>query len=171
MGTARRHYLAERLLTDMIGVPWARAHAEAERWQHSISDETEEKLWEALGRPTTCPHGSPIPGTGACFSPHTRRLTEAQPGEELVVERISERAVENAELLAFFQAHQLVPGERLEVCEVSPVTGTLSLHTEHGDVTLGLEAATQVMVVPARMYGHRPAPQRLRRREATTSAS
>jgi DtxR family Mn-dependent transcriptional regulator len=170
MTTARRHYLAECLLTDVIGVPWSRAHAEAERWRHSLSDETEEKLWEALGRPTMCPHGSPIPGTGACFSPHTRRLTEAEAGADFVVERISERAVQNVDLLAFFADHGLVPGSRLRVCELSPVTGTLTVHTERGDVTLGLEAATQLMVVPAELYGHRPAPEKLRR-ELSHSAS
>lgn len=163
MSTARRHYLAERLLTDLIGVQWSRAHAEAERWRHSITDETEEKLWTALGRPTTCPHGSPIPGTGACFSPHTRRLTEAEAGSEVVVGRISERAVENEDLLEFFQTHNLMPGNRLKVCDLSPVTGTLTVCTERGDVTLGLEAATQVMVVPQALYGHRPAPEKLRR--------
>lgn len=163
MSTARRHYLAERLLTDMIGLEWSRAHAEAERWQHSISDETEEKLWEALGRPTTCPHGSPIPGTGACFSPHTRRLTEAEEGEEVVIERISERATENMGLLVFFEQHRLVPGQRLQVCKLSPVTGTLTARTDQGDVTLGIEAATQLIVVPQHLHSHRPAPERLRR--------
>jgi len=163
MSTARRHYLAERLLTDLIGVEWSRAHAEAERWRFSITDETEEKLWEALGRPTTCPHGSPIPGTGACFSPHTRRLTEVEPGEAVIVERIAERAKENMELLAYFQEHGLVPGERLHVCEASVVTGTLMLQTARGEVTLGTAAATQLMVVPERLFGHRPAPDRLRR--------
>ncbi len=170
MSTARRHYLAERLLTDMIGVEWSRAHAEAERWQHSISDETEEKLWEALGRPTTCPHGSPIPGTGACFSPHTRRLTEAETNEQVVIERISERAKENMGLLAFFEEHHLVPGTHLQVCELSQVTGTLTVHTEDRKVTLGIGTATQLIVVPEHLYGHRPPPARLRR-ETLSSTS
>lgn len=164
MSTARRHYLAERLLTDMIGVEWSRSHAEAERWQHAISAETEEKLWEALGRPTTCPHGSPIPGTGACFSPHTRRLTETEPGEEVVVERISERAKENLDLLRFFEQQELVPGRTLEVRELSPVTGTITVRAEHRDITLGLEAATQVMVVPTHLFQHRKTPEKLNAR-------
>lgn len=163
MSTARRHYLAERLLTDLIGVEWSRAHAEAERWQHSISDATEEKLWEALGRPTTCPHGSPIPGTGACFSPHTRRLTQTETGEEVIVERISERAAENMDLLEYFQQHDIVPGQKLQVRDLSLVTGTLTVRTDHTDVTLGIEAATQVMVVPAHLHHHRKTPEKLRR--------
>lgn len=163
MSTARRHYLAERLLTDMIGVDWARSHAEAERWQHSITDETEEKLWEALGRPTTCPHGSPIPGTGACFSPHTRRLTQTQVDTEVVVERISERAAENTGLLGFFQDHGIVPGQKLTVLDHNAITGTLTAQTDCGEITLGLDAATQVMVVPAHLNHQRTVPVRLRR--------
>lgn len=163
MSTARRHYLAERLLTDLIGVEWSRAHAEAERWQHSITDATEEKLWEALGRPTTCPHGSPIPGTGACFSPHTHRLAQAEVGEEVVIESISERAAENMDLLEYFQHHDLMPGRKLLMKEYSPVTGTVTVQTEHSEVTIGLDAATQVMVVPAHLARQRKIPERLRR--------
>ena len=170
MSTARRHYLAERLLTDLIGLPWPQAHAEAERWQHAISPETEERLWEALGRPTTCPHGSPIPGTGACFSPHTRRLTESEPGEQVIVERISERAVENLELLEYFQGHGLLPGRCMTVREISTVTGTLTVETDEGGVTLGLEPARQIMVVPKRLHTHRPAPARLRRETAAATS-
>ena len=37
----RKHRLAERLLTDVIGLPWHKVHAEADRWEHVISDEVE----------------------------------------------------------------------------------------------------------------------------------
>lgn len=170
ISTARRHYLAERLLTDMIGIDWAEAHREAERWQHSISDQTEEKLWEALGRPTTCPHGSPIPGTGACFSPHTRPLTHAVPTEAVIVERISDRASENYELLRFFAEHGIMPGLRLQLVEVSKVSGTVTVRGAQGEVTLGIEPAAHVMVVPEQLAHPRPAPVRLRLETATHSA-
>ena len=58
----RKHRLAERLLVDVIGLPWHKAHLEAGRWEHVISDEVEERLVELLGNPRTCPHGNPIPG-------------------------------------------------------------------------------------------------------------
>jgi DtxR family Mn-dependent transcriptional regulator len=61
----RKHRLAERLLTDIIGLDWHKAHMEAGRWEHVISDEVEERLIELLENPTTCPHGNPIPGAGA----------------------------------------------------------------------------------------------------------
>lgn len=163
MDTARRHYLAERLLTDLIGFDWALVHSEAERWQHSISGATEEKLWEALGRPTTCPHGSPIPGTGACFSPHARKLTQAAVGEKYIIERISERAVENTALLSFFQAHDLMPAHSISVKELSSVTGTIVIQTELGEAALDIRTADQIIVAPANLSIHRKAPERLRR--------
>src|SRR6476620_6295978 len=58
----RRHRLAERLLVDVIGLEWEKVHKEADRWEHAISAEVEEKLVELLGDPGTCPHGTPIPG-------------------------------------------------------------------------------------------------------------
>lgn len=145
---ARRHHLAERLLTEYLGFDWARVHTEAERWQHTLSAETEQMLWEALGRPTTCPHGNPIIGTGACFSPGTRWLNEAREGDEMVVERIAERAEVNAGLMQFFQRHGIIPEAALVIEEVVPANGTVSVTTPHGTVALGLEAAAQVLVRP-----------------------
>src|SRR5688500_10722641 len=58
----RKHRLAERLLTDVIGLEWHKAHLEACRWEHVISDEVEERLVALLENPQTCPHGNPIPG-------------------------------------------------------------------------------------------------------------
>src|SRR5687767_15527165 len=74
----RKHRLAERLLTDVIGLPWAKAHTEACRWEHVISDEVEERLVVLLGNPTTCPHGNPIPGTTP-GRVRTTVLSEAAP--------------------------------------------------------------------------------------------
>jgi DtxR family Mn-dependent transcriptional regulator len=58
----RRHRLAERFLTDLLGLPWHRTHVEASRWEHLISGEVEELIRDKLGNPATCPHGNPIPG-------------------------------------------------------------------------------------------------------------
>ena len=63
VSVVRRHRLAERLLVDVIGLDWEKAHREADRWEHAISAEVEEKLVELLGDPATCPHGNPIPGS------------------------------------------------------------------------------------------------------------
>ena len=78
-GVVRKHRLAERLLVDIIGLDWDKAHIEAGRWEHVISDDVEERLVVLLGNPTTCPHGNPIPGVDR-VGPEQHRLAEAQPG-------------------------------------------------------------------------------------------
>jgi len=58
----RKHRLAERLLTDVIGLDLELVHSEACRWEHVISETVERRLIELLGHPTTSPYGNPIPG-------------------------------------------------------------------------------------------------------------
>src|SRR5947207_1091373 len=65
----RRHRLAERLLVDVLGLNWAEAHDEACELEHAISPRVERALTEFLGNPQTCPHGNPIPGSGAVVDP------------------------------------------------------------------------------------------------------
>src|SRR4029453_13025623 len=87
----RRHRLAERLLVDVMRLEWEKVHREADRWEHAISSDVEEKLVLLLGDPATCPHGNPIPG-----SKHATRkepmvaLAAAEPGS-VTVARISEK--------------------------------------------------------------------------------
>src|SRR5215216_1054473 len=87
----RRHRLAERLLTDVIGLEWEKVHREADRWEHAISADVEEKLVELLGDPMTCPHGNPIPGSKRQASRKAVvSLVKAEPGR-VTVARISEK--------------------------------------------------------------------------------
>jgi len=60
----RKHRLAERLLTDVIGLDWELVHEEACRWEHVMSENVERRLLELLGNPTASPYGNPIPGLG-----------------------------------------------------------------------------------------------------------
>ncbi len=86
----RRHRLAERFLTDMLGLSWAEAHDEAGRWEHVISPTVELAMMRALGDPTTCPHGNPIPGTD--YQPPTSvTLNTLSVGQSFTVSRIPRR--------------------------------------------------------------------------------
>ena len=58
----RKHRLAERLLSDVIGLEWEFVHDEACRWEHVMSEQVERKILEMLGHPTESPYGNPIPG-------------------------------------------------------------------------------------------------------------
>ncbi|MFM9084731.1 MAG: metal-dependent transcriptional regulator, partial [Actinomycetota bacterium] len=85
----RRHRLAERFLTDILGLSWALAHREAGKWEHIMSAEVEEAMDRVLGGPTTCPHGNPIPGSNY-EAPDAVRLADLAPGQTFTVSRIPE---------------------------------------------------------------------------------
>lgn len=61
----RKHRIAERLLTDVIGLDWPFVHEEACRWEHVMSDAVERRLVALLGEPHSDPYGNPIPGLEA----------------------------------------------------------------------------------------------------------
>lgn len=113
----RRHRLAERLLVDVIGLEWEKVHREADRWEHAISADVEEKLVELLGDPLTCPHGNPIPGSKRkAEKVPLVRLQEAQPGR-ITVTRISEKLEMDDESLRMVAAARLIPGASATVVE------------------------------------------------------
>jgi DtxR family Mn-dependent transcriptional regulator len=106
----RRHRLAERLLVDVIGLEWEKVHREADRWEHAISTDVEEKLVELLGDPATCPHGNPIPGSknaGRAFQ--TVTLSQAPTGP-ITVRRVSERLETDDDGLRLISTARLLPG-------------------------------------------------------------
>lgn len=143
-GVVRKHRLAERLLVDVIGLDWDKAHVEAGRWEHVISDDVEARLVVLLGNPTTCPHGNPIPGVEP-VGPEQRRLAEAQPGDRIRLERITESVEHDTAALTYLGDHGLTPGTTALIQARAP-DGTLTLVV--GDATIALgPAMTQRMFV------------------------
>jgi len=63
----RRHRLLELFLWKVLKYDEHSVHDEAERLEHHISDEFEEKIDALLGFPKNCPHGSPIPSRSGDF--------------------------------------------------------------------------------------------------------
>ena len=107
----RRHRLAERFLTDVLGLSWTEAHHEAGKWEHVISPAVESALDRLLGQPPTCPHGNPIPGS-SYREPDTRQLADIGVGESFTVSRIPEELEFAEGLLEFLEVSSLMPGER-----------------------------------------------------------
>jgi DtxR family Mn-dependent transcriptional regulator len=142
----RRHRLAERLLTDVIGLEWEKVHREADRWEHAISADVEEKLVALLGDPATCPHGNPIPGTKRAVDPRpTVALADAAPGP-VVVGRISEKMELDDEALQMLVTARLVPE-----CEAIVVTRDLSgvtVKTDTGEHVVPISVASLMYVRP-----------------------
>lgn len=144
----RKHRLAERLLTDIIGLPWEKAHLEAGRWEHVISDEVEARLVEVLGHPTTCPHGNPIPGAGAVPDPGATVLADSRQGDQVVLQRVTEQVELDQESLAYLSAHGFVPGTEATVSSRAP-DGTLILDLGARTIALGPTIASQLFVIAA----------------------
>lgn len=143
----RKHRLAERLLTDIIGLPWEKAHLEAGRWEHVISDEVEERLVEVLGHPTTCPHGNPIPGAG-WVEPKTKALSESRRGDHIRLERVTEQIEIDQDSLTYLSANGFVPGTVATVASRAP-DGTLILDLGARTIALGPGLAQQLFVTAA----------------------
>jgi DtxR family Mn-dependent transcriptional regulator len=145
----RRHRLAERLLTDLLGLDWGEAHEEAHRFEHAISPLVEKRLIAVLGDPTTCPHGSPIPGTGGASRPAGRPLNQVASGEQIRVQQISEEAEMDRAFLDFLKRNGLVPGARAEVTEVAPFNDLITVRVGEQTIPIGMSVAARVIVETA----------------------
>jgi len=148
MNIARRHRLAERFLTDVLKLGWAEAHRQAHEFEHGITPLIEERLFALLNNPTTCPHGSPIPGTGAQLDPAWVNLDTLAAGDRAVMKFISEELEEDSELLGYLDRHELKPGREILIAEKVASTGLISIDNGSETVSLGLAAAARIRVLP-----------------------
>ena len=140
----RRHYLAERLLVDILGLDWAAAHQEAHRIEHAVSPLVEERIMALLGNPTTCPHGNPMPGLP---HPPTALLASLAEGDEREIDGVQEDAEEDAELMRFLQHNGMTPGTKVRVVEVATFNSTMTIEVGGRSVVLGIPAAECVRVL------------------------
>ncbi|GAA3542872.1 DtxR family transcriptional regulator [Aeromicrobium flavum] len=117
----RKHRLAERLLTDVIGLEIEYVHEEACRWEHVMSEQVEKRLVALLGHPTESPYGNPIPGLGelgedeipAEFLDGVESLLTASVGDEpvrVVVRRIAEELQKDTEVMSVLRRVGALPG-------------------------------------------------------------
>jgi|TARA_B100000745_G_scaffold247501_1_gene169531 DtxR family Mn-dependent transcriptional regulator len=139
----RRHRLAERFLTDVLGLSWTEAHHEAGRWEHVISPAVEVALDRLLGQPTTCPHGNPIPGS-SYSEPDTRHLSDVGVGESFTVSRIPEELEFADGLLEFLEKSRLMPGETGSV--TAAADGTVTIRISGRSVAVDPFAADRILV-------------------------
>ena len=130
----RRHRLAERFMTDILGLSWALAHREAGRWEHVMSDAVEEAMRQKLGNPTTCPHGNPIPGSGYSAPPAVS-LSKVTMGQKFTVSRIPEELEFSPGMLEFLENTNLMPG----------LSGEVTSTNDKGDMTLSVDGQNIVV--------------------------
>ncbi len=138
-----RHHLVERMLHEMLGMEWYKVHDEAERLEHSISEDLERRLIEKLGTNKPCPHGNQINKSAA--ERHKlgfRLLWEADPGSSVKVESMYER---DRQLLEYFDGLGLRPDVDLKVLSRN-YDGTVTFRLGKNSLHLGESAARRVWV-------------------------
>jgi DtxR family Mn-dependent transcriptional regulator len=140
----RRHRLAERFLTDILGLSWADAHQEAGKWEHVMSTEVEQAMNRVLGGPTTCPHGNPIPGSDY-EAPDATRLVDVEVGTTFTVTRIPEELEFTPGLLDFLETSSIQPGHSGRVTAASP-DGTMTVEIGGNHVGVGSFASARILV-------------------------
>src|SRR4051812_40265241 len=140
----RRHRLAERMLTDILGLSWSEAHVEASRWEQVISPAVERAINRLLHDPTTCPHGNPIPGS-AYEAPDAVALADLEVGGDFTVSRIPEELEFTPGLLEFLEDSQITPGRSGRVEAASP-DGTVTVRIGDRTVGVGAFASKRILV-------------------------
>jgi DtxR family transcriptional regulator, iron-dependent repressor len=140
---ALRHQLAEMLLTDVVGLPWSKAHDEAERLEHAISPAVETLLLKRFAKKKTCPHGVPLRGG---FSQLRKQgailLSDLQANERAEIVCVYEK---DEKFLEFLDGLELRPGSQLAVLR-REYDETLTLRSSGRTMHLGKPATSRIWV-------------------------
>lgn len=140
----RHHRLLELYLAEALGYSWDQVHDEAERLEHVISEEFEEKIFQALGRPTRDPHGEPIPGRdGTVAAGEHERLSDLPAGASGVIRQVSDG---DAEMLRYLGARGLVPDAAVKILERAPFGGPITVRAGKASHVLGRDLAGHIWV-------------------------
>jgi DtxR family Mn-dependent transcriptional regulator len=140
----RHHRLLELYLQEALGYTWDQVHGEAERLEHVLSDEMEEKIDVLLGRPARDPHGDPIPTReGVLERPVAVRLSDMADGEAAVVARVR---ANDPELLRYLGRLGLYPGAAVAIRGREPFDGPLFIRVGDSEHAIGHAVGESVYV-------------------------
>ena len=143
----RRHRLIELFLVRTLNLSWDEVHEEAEHMEHAVSDFLVDRIDAYLGFPATDPHGDPIPAAdGSLATSAGRTLAQCAAGDSVQVARVRDQS---PEFLRYLTESGLSLGARGHVLVNHSEAGIVSLQVEDREVTLGREAAEQILVAPA----------------------
>jgi len=145
----RHHRLVELYLAEALGVPWDKVHEEAEKWEHVLSEDLEDRMDKALGHPTRDPHGSPIPSRdGTVIELESIPLIELQPGQSGVIAEVSDH---DPDLLRYVGKMGLYPKTKLKVLSIEPFNGPIKIKVDGSEHVLGSGAAQYVFVTEVKL--------------------
>ena len=143
--TIRHHRLLELYLSEALGFGWDQVHDEAEKLEHHVSADLEEKMDIMLGFPTRDPHGDPIPSRdGVIESGPLMALRDAPVGIPLTVGRVSDRS---SDQLRYLGAMGLYPGSEVTVLQQMPFDDLLEIAIGSDAHVLGRQLVDAVHVL------------------------
>jgi DtxR family Mn-dependent transcriptional regulator len=146
----RRQRLWEVFLYEYLKIEWAKIYELACFLEHATAPEVTEALADFLGHPKTCPRGNPIPDENGNFIPlQAIPLSEAQTATTLKILAINATATE---ILVYLQERNILPGQEVEVVDIAPLQGPLTIRINEKEIALGLQIAEFVLV--ERMPAH-----------------
>lgn len=145
----RHHRLLELYLMEALGFSWDEVHEQADALEHVISEKLEERIAAFLGHPTVDPHGDPIPAKdGTMIVADMQPLAALPQGEQGQVARIMDDA--NGDMLRYLADLGLMPGTDVEVVEVAPFEGPITVLIKSQKHTIGRAVADSVLITLAR---------------------
>ena len=147
LSTLRRHRLSELFLAEALGLSWDEVHEHAEVLEHAINDRLEERMDAVLGYPEFDPHGDPIPARdGTIAEINARPMASLPVGCEARVARIVDDS--NGELLCYLERLGLVPGIEVEIEQIEPFEGPITLKVDGEHRIVGHKVATMILMTP-----------------------
>lgn len=151
--TIRRHRVIEAYLMRALGYPWDLVHDEAERLEHSASDELIDRMASAIGEPATDPHGAPIPTREGTLiaEPTLPTLAELGEGDPARIARVSDR---DGERLRYLATLGITIGTQVEVVSRQPYDGPIEVRIGTRCRLIGPELARHILVTP--IHSKRP---------------
>ncbi len=141
----RKHRLAERLVVDLFGVEFFRAHTEAHLLEHAISPYLETKILAKLGNPSISPYGYPIPGSGYVINKEALRLSKSPINANFIVDRIP---VDDQSLLKYLAENNVTPGQTGSISEINESAGTISVNCSESEAVFSLLVGDLIWVIP-----------------------
>ncbi|MDE0839608.1 MAG: metal-dependent transcriptional regulator [Kiritimatiellae bacterium] len=140
----RHHRLIELYLSKQLGVPWDKVHDEAEKLEHVISEDLEDRMAAALEDPTIDPHGAPIPTKDGHVAPRPSvPLASVEPGHVVEVVEVNDH---DAQLLRYLGELDLYPGNRFSVLGRESFGQSISIERDGKPTSLGEEAVPHIFV-------------------------
>ena len=145
----RHHRLVELYLSEALGVPWDKVHDEAEKWEHILSEDLEDRIDEFLGYPTSDPHGAPIPNRNGTISDRdVCTLSKLSVGDKAVIIEVCD---EDAEMLRYLGKLKLYPQTGVQVASVSPFDELMTICIDldndiSSELVLGQKITTRILV-------------------------